>query len=304
MSEATTQSALAEAISVLRNAGLDNPQLEAELLMARACLTDRPSVIAHPERALSDDEQARFDRLVWRRAKRCPLAYLLGRQEFWGMELEVTPVVMVPRQETETLVEAALGFLRPLASAHVRDPDSQLSTLNSQLVADVGVGSGAIAVALARELPDARVYATDISVQALVLARRNARRMGVADRVRIISGDLLHPLLAMGLEGRLDAVCSNPPYIPTAELRRLQPEVAKHEPRIALDGGPDGLTIYRRLLSQTVLALRRGGRAFFEVGDGQAARVAELTEQAGLKVMETRRDLQGIDRVVIAERER
>jgi len=204
------------------------------------------------------------------------------------MEFEVTPAVLIPRPETETLVEAAVEFLKDLPEP---------------LVADIGTGSGAIAVAIAGELPRAVVYATEVSLLALRTAGRNARRHLPPRRVRLMVGDGLAPILESGLKGTLDAVCANPPYIPTHELPGLQPELA-YEPTIALDGGEDGLAAYRSLAPQSVEALRPGGRLLVEVGAGQSEAVRDLLTEAGLSIAGTRRDLQGTERVVVAGRPR
>jgi len=287
----TIASEKAHAIPILKTAGVDNPRLEVELLLAHACDMERVGVIAHPERELSRSEHLKFRRMSARRSRLYPLAYLLKKQDFWGMELEVNPAVLIPRPETETLVEAALEFLRS-------DPARR-----EFIVADVGTGSGAIAIALARELPGARIIATDISAAALRVARRNAKRLGILGRgLRFLKGDKLIPALIHGLAGKLDAVCSNPPYVPSEELRHLQPEVAAYEPRIATDGGEDGLAFYEGLAEQSLTALRHGGRLFVEVGVGQAKAVEDIFTKIGLSVLSIERDLQKIERVVIAER--
>ena len=284
----TVQTELARAIPILQAAGTESPRLDAELMMARARGADRAAIIARPEYALTRTEHLRFRRMLARRARRCPLAYLLKKQDFWGMEFEVTPDVLIPRSVTETLVEAALDFLH----GQVRP-----------VIADVGTGSGAIAIALARELPEARIIAIDVSPGALRVARRNAKRL-VPDRrgIRFVRGDLLGPVMARGLAGKLDAVCSNPPYVPRTERSGLQPEVGVYEPLVATDGGEDGLDLYRALAAQSAEVLRPGGRLFVEVGAGQAGSVRDILTNAGLAAVSVKRDLQGIERVVIAER--
>ena len=284
----TVQTELARAIAILQAAGIENPRFEAELMMSHALGVERVAIIAHPERELSRSEHLRFRRMLARRARRYPLAYLLKKQDFWGMEFEVNPAVLIPRPVTETLVEAVLEFLR----GHTQP-----------VIADVGTGSGAIAVALAREMPEARIVAIDISPAALRVARRNAKRL-VPDhrRVRFLLGDLLGPIVEHGLAGKLDAICSNPPYVARTERSKLQPEVGVYEPLAATDGGDDGLDLYRSLAAQSAEALRPGGCLFVEVGAGQAARVQGIFTNMGLAAVSIRRDLQRIERVVITER--
>ncbi len=225
---------------------------------------------------------APFLELVRRREARTPTAYLTGRREFWSQEFEVSAAVLVPRPETELLVEEVLA--RVAAEAPL-------------VIAEVGTGSGCLAVSLARWLPRARVFATDISPAALDLARKNAVRLEVGDRVRFLRCDVLS-----GLGGRFDVIVSNPPYIPTVDLATLQPEVRDYEPKIALDGGPDGLDIVRRVVLDAALRLNPGGLLIFEFGFGQADRVrAILDGTAGFDLLAIRADLAGIQRVAVAQ---
>jgi len=227
-------------------------------------------------------------KLFARRAAREPLQYLLGSQEFCGLDFLVDRSVLIPRPETELLVEQVIQHnlrARPL------------------IIADIGTGSGCIAVALARALPTAVLYATDRSPAALRIAEQNATRHGVKDRVRFVVGDLLEPLRAHRLEGKVAAVVSNPPYIPDRELFELQPEVRIFEPRLALAGGGDGLEFHRRLLSDAAEFLTPGGLLVFEVGQGQAGQLSEIAvAQGGYAQADLVRDAAGIDRVVCFER--
>ncbi len=219
--------------------------------------------------------------LVRRREARTPTAYLTGRREFWSQEFEVTPAVLVPRPETELIVEEVLARVAS---------DAPLT------IVEVGTGSGCLAISLARWLPRARVVAIDISSSALDIARRNAERLEVGHRVRFLRGDVLS-----GLGGRFDLVVSNPPYIPTGDLATLQPEVRNYEPAGALDGGPDGLDIVRRLAAQSALRLNPGGLLVFEFGFGQAEQVRSILDgTAGIDLLDIREDLAGIPRVAIA----
>lgn len=272
--------------------GSEEASLEAELLLAHALSTDRAHLYQRLREELPDDAQERFEALLQRRLAHEPTAYILGRKEFYGLELEVTPAAIIPRPETETLVELALEFVG------TRDARQGIR------VADVGVGCGAIAVALAVNLPQVEIIATDISPDALALARRNAERHGVAARIRFLEGDLLAPL--QGSPGgsrdssrRVDVIAANLPYVRTGDFEAAPPEIRDHEPRLGLDGGPDGLRIIERLLRQAPSRLEPGGALFIEIGEeqGDAARAlaADAFPQARIEV---RRDLSRLDRVL------
>jgi release factor glutamine methyltransferase len=272
--------AVSQAASRLAAAGLDEARSEAERLLAAVLDLPRHAVWTHPERSLSAQEQARFSELVSRRERREPLAYILGEAEFFSLPLRVTPAVLVPRPETERLVEVALEL-----------------AAGAKRAAEVGVGSGAIAIALARVWPEVRIWATDTSAAALEVAAENGRRHGVSGRVTLLAGELLDPL-PPDLHAMLDAVVSNPPYIRTDEFPGLEPEVRDYEPREALDGGPDGLAVIRPLIAAAPAYLRRGGLLALEVGAGQGAVVVELMQAAGLIEVRTFRDYAGHERVV------
>jgi release factor glutamine methyltransferase len=220
--------------------------------------------------------------MLERRARREPLAYITGRTEFFGIAIDITPGVLVPRPETEILVEQTLARLKRRAP----------------IIADIGVGTGAIAIALATNLPDATIYATDLSRIALKVARANVKKHHLSRRVMVLKGDLLEPMADQHI--RSDAIVSNPPYIPSGDIPSLQPEVSRHEPTQALDGGPDGLRAYRRLLPEARALLSESGFVAVEVGAGQASAVREIAEAAGYSRIEIVRDLAGIERVVIA----
>ena len=231
-----------------------------------------------------DGFAGRYDALVSRRAGREPLAYIVGRQEFWGLSFEVSPAVLIPRPETELIVEAALE----------RSPAS----IGDLAVADVCTGSGCIAIAIARDRPRARVIATDVSEAALAVAERNARRHGVGDRVVCTRADLLD-----GVAGPFDLIVANPPYVRERERRMLRPEVRAHEPSVALYAGPDGLDVIKRLAAQAGSRLRSGGVLIFEFGFGQDETIEEVIGGIDdLKLLRLDRDLQGIARTAIVER--
>ena len=254
---------------------------------------DRTELFRAPERVLTGVEERRFDGYLVRRQAREPVAYILGRRAFRAIELEVTPAVLIPRPETETLVDVALEALAAV-------PGSGDATAGpyEPLALDVGTGSGCIALALVAENPFVRLVATDVSEAAVKVARRNAARLGLGGRVDIRVGDLLDDLPA---RLRFDVIVSNPPYIPEAEYRALEPNVREYEPRLALHGGDDGLDLVRRLIPAAAARLRPGGVVAVEVGAGQAAAVGALCAAAGaFAPAQERADLAGISRVVWA----
>ncbi|MBI2081400.1 MAG: peptide chain release factor N(5)-glutamine methyltransferase [candidate division NC10 bacterium] len=280
---------LREAAERLAAGGLPTPRLDAECLLAAALGCERAALYGRRE-AVPPAATARFAALLDRRAAREPVAYLTGIREFWSLPLKVTPAVLIPRPDTEILVEAVLGLLADRA----RTPAT---------VADVGTGCGAIAIALAVALPGAHLYAVDVSPEALSLAAENAHRFQVEKRITFLQGDGTAPFFATGLAGALDVLAANPPYIPTAELAALPPEVARFEPRLALDGGADGLTFHRHLAAGAPRLLRPGGFLAVEVGAGQAGAVrALLAGTPDLAPLPTVQDLAGRDRVCLARR--
>jgi len=261
--------------------GIESPRLDAECLLAHALGSDRLRLYLDFEKPVEAEERARFRELVRRRAdERVPVAQLTGRKEFWSLDFEVTPDVLVPRPETEELVAWLLDQLP--------DREAELAIL------DVGTGSGAIAVALARALPKARLTATDLSQPALDVARRNAERHGVADRIRFLPGDGFAPVRGE----RFAAVLANPPYVAERDAAGLPPEL-RHEPRGALFAGLDGTDLLRRLARDLPAQLEPGGRAALEVGEGQADAVAGWLAEAGLTDVAARRDLSGRPRIVV-----
>jgi release factor glutamine methyltransferase len=277
----------------LRDADVSrSARLDAELLLARALGVTRADLLGEPGRELAAGEAAEFAALLSRRLAREPVAYILGHRAFRTIELDVTPEVLIPRPETETLVDVALEALRAVPIA---GPDPE----DEPLAIDVGTGSGCVALALAAEDPFVRLVATDVEPGALAVARRNAARLGLAGRVEFVLSDLFHDVG----ERPFDLVVSNPPYIPADEYVALEPNVRDYEPRRALYGGVDGLDVYRRLVPGAALLLRPGGMLAVEVGAGQADAVAGIMGAAGAyETAETRADLAGIPRVVYARR--
>ena len=266
------QMALAQARKYLQRQGGESALLDAEVLLAHVTGLDRAGLYRESERGLSPRAAELFQQLVERRAQREPVAYLTGKKEFMGLEFAVNPAVLIPRPQTELLVEKACALVRKFISGQHGLPGSS----SALLIADAGTGSGAIAVSLARFLPAARIYATDISPAALEVARENARRHGVADKVSFLQGDLLLPLFDFGLSGRISLIVANLPYIPTAELNCLMPDVRCYEPWSALDGGPDGLFHYRRLFPQARHLLSDLGYLLMEIDAKQGEKVARL----------------------------
>jgi release factor glutamine methyltransferase len=281
----TVSSALRQAERRLREAGIEAAAIDAEVILRHVLGWDRAAVIARGADDLPAAAQERFLALVEQRAARRPLQHLTGTQAFWRHEFLVTPDVLIPRPETEVLVEAALELIRGR---------------QAPVVVDVGTGSGCIALSIAAERPDAVVHAVDASPAALAVARENARRLGVHGRVEMHEGDLLQPVAR--LEGRVDLVLSNPPYVDPGQIPSLSPEVRDHEPRGALlaPGPPRG--IYPRLAAEACRVLRPGGSLAVEVGAGMAESVAQTFRRAGLAGVESRPDLAGIPRVVSGRR--
>ena len=274
---ATRAAALGSAAAELRAAGIDAPRRDARLLMQHALGLTPQALLAHDDRPLGAAEGRRLTALVRRRAAREPLAYLTGRREFWSLEFAVDPSALVPRPETETVVEAVLAH-----AAHL---------LPRPRLLDLGTGSGCLLVALLCELPNATGVGVDISAAAASLARVNARRHGLDGRASFVVADWGAPLAA-----RFDIVVSNPPYVAAEALVSLAPEIACHEPRRALAGGADGFACYRRLAPQIARLLAPGGLAAVEVGAGMADEVASLFAAVGLAEIDRQRDLAGIDR--------
>lgn len=268
----------------LRLAGIYFAEADARLLMAHALGIDRAELIANGERALKPDEIAAIDTLAARRLRHEPVTRIFGRKEFWSLNLHVSPAVLVPRPETETVVEAALDIV-------VGDA-LQMEKLR---VLDIGTGSGALLLALLSELPNATGTGTDISTAALEVARANAERNDLAGRCTFIACDI-----AAGLQGPFDLIVSNPPYVARGDIASLAPEVRDYDPALALDGGADGLDGYRAIAADARRLLAPGGTLIVELGAGQEAAVRVLFTKAGLTVGAVRDDLAGIPRALSA----
>lgn len=279
----TIGAALAEATARLAAAGIDSARLDARLLLAAATGRSVEQIVARPEHAMSPREIEALETLVARRARREPVSQLLERREFWSLDLITTRDTLTPRPDTETLVETALRLF----------PDRG----RALRVLDLGTGTGCLLIALLKEFPAATGIGTDVSPAAAAVAARNATAHRLENRATIIVG-----CWDDAIDGTFDLIVSNPPYIATAELTGLDPEVALYEPRHALDGGADGLEAYRELAPRVARRLAPGGLALFEVGLGQAADVESIATAAGLQVYGRACDLAGRERCVVVKR--
>jgi release factor glutamine methyltransferase len=263
----------------LEAVGIDSPVIDARLLVEAAADASRVDIVTDPYRALSQAQEDRLEDYVARRERREPVSHILGRKGFWKIMLSVTPDVLTPRPDTEVIVDHALRAF---------DEHRAFSVL------DLGVGSGAILLSILAERPRAKGLGVDVSEEALAVARENAARLGLEKRVALLRGDW-----TAGLDAEsFDLVVSNPPYIPSADIAGLDPEVRDHEPRLALDGGADGLDAYRQLAPEILRVLRPGGHFLVEIGFDQAQAVTALFGEAGAEALEVLRDLANRDRVV------
>lgn len=286
--------ALASAVARLTEENVPSPRMNAELLLKFILDCDRAYLFAHPERELSQEEEARYESALVERSRGVPAQYIAGHQEFWGMDLIVTPAVLIPRPETEHLLETALE----LVTSDLRPRTSDLSqkVLASGIrIVDVGTGSGCIALALAKELPGAEIHATDTSASALEIARANAARLQLENRIHFAEADLLGDL-----RGPFDIIVSNPPYVGESETDQVQLEVRNFEPRTAVFAGSAGTEVIARLIPQARAALRPGGWLLLEISGTIVDDVRRLLQ--GWEGVEVTADLQSIPRVVRAQK--
>ncbi|HJQ60478.1 MAG TPA: peptide chain release factor N(5)-glutamine methyltransferase [Vineibacter sp.] len=265
----------------LEDAGIAEGRLEARLMFGEATDWSLEKIVAERDAAVPSDVVARIERLAARRLAREPMSHILGWREFWSLRFKITADVLTPRPDSETLVAAVLEAI-PDRSARLR-------------LLDLGVGSGCLLLALLHELPNATGVGVDRSARALVVARQNARSLGLAERAELRAGDW-----GEGVEEVFDVVVSNPPYVPSDDIETLDPEVSEHEPWLALDGGADGLDCYRRLVGELGYLVRPGGLVALEVGKGQSQTVSRLVRAAGFRALSIHNDLAGIARVVLA----
>ncbi len=277
--------ALDSAIEKLESAHVGSPRMNAEVLLMFVLACDRAYLYAHPERELTTAEAARYDEVLAERSRGKPSQYITGHQEFWGLDLIVSPAVLIPRPETEHVVETVLDLVREL------DPSAPLR------IVDVGTGSGCIALALAKELPRAEIHALDISPAALEIARANAARLELAERIAFRESDLMEALPQLS---NFDLVVSNPPYVPEEQPEKVQREVREFEPHHAVFAGKLGLEVYEHLIPQAHQRLKPGGWLVMEIGYSIEERVCGLL--SGWSDVRVTHDLQGIPRVVTAGR--
>jgi release factor glutamine methyltransferase len=294
MSQIDVRTALKQGLAQLREAHVSSFTLATELLILHVLGRDRTWLYAHPEEQLSPADTERFFALIARRSAGEPTQHLTGKQEFWGLEFEVTPDVLIPRPETEHVIEVALDRLAVRELRAGRKPTFGGDGLR---IADIGTGSGCIAITLAKELPGATIYATDISSAALVVAKRNATRHSVADCIHFLESNLLDITTP-----QFDLILSNPPYVGRREAETLAREVRDHEPEIALYGGEEGYEIYADLITQSAAHLKPGGLLVLELGHNSLPAVRPLLETPDWTNVAITNDLAGIPRVIAAER--
>ena len=284
----TLAEAIQKAADSLSAQNIPDARLDAELLLRHALGKDRAWILVHMQDRLDDDGQCSFERSIERRKLREPIQHITGSQEFWGLPFTVTRDVLIPRPETEFVVEAAL---------------TAVSRNSTPVIVDLCTGSGCIAICLAKELAKALVFATDRSDRALHVAQENARLNGVADRIRFLEGDLFGPLEELDLLGRIDCIVANPPYVRASDLAALQPEVKDFEPAMALVAGPEGTEIAERIILQAPEYLRPGGALIMEMGVGQAEVLKNIIEEMRqFGPVGIVKDLAGIERVITAKR--
>jgi release factor glutamine methyltransferase len=296
----TLKEALTSAIAELETNSVGSARMNAEVLLMFTLGCDRAYLYSHPERELNSDEQSRYDEAIERRASGCPSQYITGHQEFWGLDLVVTPAVLIPRPETEHIVEVVVEIVRgekPTSAKGAQMWGTEWDQPGRPKIADVGTGSGAIALALAKELPNADVLATDVSAEALEVARANAARLQLESRIRFERSDVLD---AVSRDGSFDFVVSNPPYVALSEADKVQDVVKKFEPKQAVFAGEHGLDIIRRLIPQSHEALRPGGYLVMEIGYSMSEQVMGIME--GFEEVHAVPDLAGIPRVVVGRK--
>lgn len=279
----TIAEAIAEGAQRLRQGSVDEERRTAGILLGHTLGVDRVYILTRTDEQIGSDQYELYLALIDRRSEGEPLQYLTGHQEFYGLDFKVTTDVLIPRPETEFLVERIIELTR---------------AVEAPVIADIGTGSGCIAVSVAVNVPNARVTATDISGAALSVANDNAQTHNVKGRIEFLEGDLLGPLALRGLEGKMDVLASNPPYVPIEISENLQREVRDWEPEVALYGGRGGLDFYRRLLAESTIYLRPGGFLVCEIGYSQVDDIREMVEAEIWDLVDITPDLQGIPRVM------
>ena len=281
----TVSEAIAEGARLLQSSGVNEARRTAGVLLCHVLSIDRTRLLTQSDRKIEEPDYQSYLRLIERRAAGEPLQYITGHQEFYGLDFIVTRDVLIPRPETEFLVEQVIKLA---SQSHMTAP----------LIVDVGTGSGCIAVAIATSLPDAKVIATDVSAAALAVAQKNAERNGVGGRIEFLYGDLLGPLRQRGLEAAVDILASNPPYVEEGRPELVQREVRDFEPHVALFGGADGLDFYRRLLADGLKYVKPGGYLVCEIGYTQLDAISDMIDGPSWELIEATNDLQGIPRTL------
>jgi release factor glutamine methyltransferase len=275
----------------LKDHQIENPRLNAELLLSHSLSLNREELYVRLHSHIREEEKATLERLIKRKISGEPLQYILAHQEFWSIDFKVDPRVLIPRPETELLVEQSLSIL------------SETPLKRPPFVLEIGTGSGAVAISLAKEVRDIFLVATDISREALMLANENAKFSGILHQIQFVHGNLFDPFRLLREREPFDLILSNPPYITCSEIEGLAREVRDYEPIIALNGGKDGLTFYRNIILQAPFYLKKGGWLLLEVGQTQGEKVSELIQKRGDFLTPQRlQDLSGIERVVKAQR--
>ena len=281
----TISEAIAEGSRQLQSSSVDEARRTAGVLLCHLLGIDRTRLLTKSDQQIEEPNYQSYLQLIERRAAGEPLQYIIGHQEFYGLDFIVTPDVLIPRPETEFLVEQVIKLS---GESHLIEP----------LIVDVGTGSGCIAVAIATSRPNAKIIATDVSASALAVAQKNAERNGVGGRIEFLEGDLLEPLFGRGLESSVDILASNPPYVEEGRPELVQREVRDWEPHTALFGGADGLNFYRRLLADGLKYVKPGGYLVCEIGYTQLDAISDMIAGPSWKLVEATSDLQGIPRTL------
>jgi release factor glutamine methyltransferase len=279
---------LNQAVERFRSAGVERPRTNAELLLGAVLNAKKIDLYLDRDRILTPEQIEKFNLFLKERLSGKPLQYIIGSTEFFGLEFKVNESVLIPRPETETLVETVIEYMKDLSQPKI---------------VDLGTGSGVIAIVLSKNVKDCSVFATDISSEALRVAKDNAGRYGVRDQIEFLCGDLFEPLRGKKLESIVDCVISNPPYVTPEEFENLPKEVKDHEPILALKTDEEGISFHRRIAENSLDFLKKGGILALEVGLGQANQVANLIrDQNSFEDAEIRKDLGGIERIILARK--
>ena len=298
----TIKETLSWAEEYLQSHGVPDCKAEAEYLLSHLLNCKRSGLYLNHDKAIAIDEFQRFMGWLNRRIAREPSQYIIGEQEFWGLEFKITRDVLIPRPETEILVEEAVKTIYDLRfTIYDCSFENRKPKIENPVLLDLCTGSGCIAITLAKEIPQSTVYAVDVSEKAMDVARENAERHGVADKIHFLKGDLFEPL--NGVDITFDLIVSNPPYISKKTMKELQPEIRDYEPQTALCGGDDGLDFYRRIIAEAPNYLTKRGHLILEMGYGQAEEIKKLIKQnKTFEHIDIKKDFAGIDRVIKAQR--